>query len=341
MTRNSLFHPVVFLLAASSVMLAQQPPAANPESAPQSTPPSSGGWRVAQAPSAQDQVAQDQVAQDQVAQNQTAPVQSQDPQPTSRDAYGQAQQPNTRPPAAQAPRPAYGLPAQVTLKPGTFLTMRISQHLADNKNSVGDTFSGVLTQPVVVNGILVAPRGQMVYGRVAEAAKIKGVHRLGIEVTGITLADGTLANVHTQLMSRQGPIMPYGHQQEGAITTATADGSPAPAGATIGVLATKGHDSVIYPETLLTFQTQSAVTIETGSSSGAYRYVGPDDYSRPSTMSQTVATRPGYVYGSPYYGYPYPYYGYGWGYPYYGFGGIGFGFGYGGFGGGFRGGFRR
>lgn len=272
------------------------------------------------------------------------PAAKQDPAPVARDAYGQAQQPPAnRPPAAQPPRPAYGLPPQVTLKPGTFLTMRIGQHLADNKNSVGDTFSGVLTQPIVVNGILVAPRGQMVYGRVAEAAKVKGVHRLGIEVTGITLADGTLANVHTQLMSRQGPIMPYGHQQEGAITTATADGSAAPAGATIGVLATKGHDSVIYPETLLTFQTENAVAIETGNSSGAFRYVGPDDYSRPSTMTQTVAARPAYVYGPGYYGYPYPYYG--WGYPYYGWGPVGFGFGfggyYGGFHGGFHGGFRR
>jgi hypothetical protein len=342
MTRISLLRPVVILLAASGVILAQQPPV-DPQ---QSAPPSNGGWRrasdtpapnVAQDASAQNQSAQDQAAQNQAVQDQPAPVQPQD-QPVARDAYGQAQQPANRPPAAQAPRPAYGLPAQVTVKPGTFLTMRISQRLADNKNSVGDTFSGVLTQPVVVNGILVAPRGQMVYGRVAEADKVKGVHRLGIEVTGITLADGTQATVHTQLMSRQVPIMPYGHQQEGAITTATADGSAAPAGATIGVLATKGHDSVIYPETLLTFQTENAVTVETGNASGAFRYVGPDDYSRPSTMTQTVATRPGYAYGPGYYGYPYPYYG--WGYPYYGWGGIGFGFGFGGFGG-FRGGFRR
>lgn len=258
----------------------------------------------------------------------------------SRDAYGQAQQPcANRPPAAQPPRPAYGLPPQVTLKPGTFLTMRIGQRLEDTKNSVGDTFSGALTQPLVVNGILVAPRGQMVYGRVAEAAKVKGVHRLGIEVTGITLADGTLASVHAQLMSRQGPILPYGHQQEGAITTVTANGSAAPAGETIGVLATKGHNSVIYPETLLTFQTENAVTIETGNSSGAFRYVGPDDYARPSTMTQTVATRPAYVYGPGYYGYPYPYYGWGYPYPYWG-PVVGFGFGFGGWGG-WHGGFRR
>jgi hypothetical protein len=212
--------------------------------------------------------------------------------------------------------------------------MRITQGLASNKNAVGDTFSGALTQPIVADGIVLAQRGQMVYGRVAEADKVKGMSRLGIEITGLGLADGTQAAVHTQLISRQGPIMPYGHQQEGSITTATADGSTG----TIGVVATKGHNSVIYPGTLLTFQTSNAVTVATGNSNGAYRYVGPDDYSRQSS-TQTVATRPGYAYGPGYYGSPYPYYGWGYPYPYWG-PAIGFGFGFGGFGG-FRGGFRR
>ena len=321
MTRISL-RPVVILLAASGIVLAQQSPA-DPQSAPQST--SSAGWPRASDPAAQDQTAV-----------QAAPAQ-QDPPAASRDAYGQVQQPAAnRPPAAQPPRPAYGLPAQVTLKPGTMVTMRITQGLASNKNAAGDTFSGALTQPVVVDGIVVAQRGQMVYGRVTEADKVKGMHRLGIEVTGITLADGSQAAVRTQLMSRQGPIMPYGRRDEGNITTAVADGTtPAPGAPTVAVLATKGHDSVIYPQTLLTFQTENAVTIATGNSNGAFRYVGPDDYSRPSTMNTQVATRPAYAYGP---GYPYPYYPY-WGYPYWG-PSIGFGFGFGGFYG-FHGGFRR
>lgn len=287
----------------------------------------------APAPATQDQSAplgQQQVDQQPIDQPQDAP------QPAARDAYGQTQQPAARPPAAQPPRPAYGLPAEVTLKPGTFVSMRISQGLASNKNAVGDTFSGALTQPIVVNGIVVAQRGQMVYGKVAEAQKVKGVHRLGVELTSLTLADGSQAVVHTQLISRQGPAMPYGRRQEGVITTA-----PAGAGATagvVGVLATKGHPSIIYPETMLTFQTENAVTVATGNSSGAFRYVGPDDYSRPATMTQQVPVRPAYGYGPGYYPYS-PYYG--WGYPYYGFGPVvGFGFGWGGWGG-FRGGFRR
>jgi hypothetical protein len=321
MIRISL-RPVVLLLAASGVILAQQPPVD-----PQTAPASNAGWRRAgDAPPA--------VAQDQ--QDQSVPVVPQD-QPVSRDAYGQAQPSANRPPAAQPPRPAYGLPAEVVLKPGTFVTMRINQRLASNKNSVGDTFSGALSQPLVVNGILVAQRGQMAYGRVVEAQKLKGgMNRLGIELTSIALVDGSQVAIHTQLMSRQGPPMPYG-REEGAITTATADGTVAAPGApTIGVLATKGHASEIYPQTTLTFQTSGAVSINTSNSSGAFRYVGPDDYSRPASMTTNIATRPAYAYGAGYpYPYPYPYYGY----PYYWGPSFGFGIGFGGWG--WRGGWRR
>jgi hypothetical protein len=343
MTRIFL-RPVVLLLAASGVILAQQAPLDPPSAAPASN----AGWRQASDPPPAS------------AQDQSAPVAQQDPtQPVARDAYGQAQQPQpaVRPPAAQPPRPAYGLPPQVTLKPGAFVTVRINQGLASNKNAVGDTFSGTLTQPIVVNGIVVAQRGQMVYGKVAEAQKVKGVSRLGVELTSLTLADGSQAAVHTQLTSRQGPTTPGG-VQAGVITTTTAGGAAvgaiaaggtgAAAGAgigaaagIIGVLATRNHPSVIYPETMLTFQTENAITVNTGNSSGAFRYVGPDDYARPATqMVQQGSTsrRPAYVYGPGFYDpYYYPYYG--WGYPYYGFG-SGIGFGFGGWGG-FRGGFRR
>ena len=301
------------LLAVSAVVLAQQPPV-DPNA-----PASNSGW-----PRAGDRT-------------QSAPAPTADPAPATRDAYGQAQQPPAAPPAAQTPRPAYGIPPQVTLRQGTLFTVRINQKLADNKNSTGDTFSAALTQPVVANGIVLAQRGQMVYGRVTEAQKVKNVHRLGIEITGVTLVDGTQAPVHTLWISREGPIMPYGHQAEGAITTAPADGSAPAAGApATAVLATKGHDSVIYPGTLLTLQIESAVTVNTGNNT-AFRYVSPDDYNRPA-MNTQVASRPAYAYGPGYYGYPYPYYG--WGYPYWG-PTVGFGFGFGGLWGGWHGGWRR
>lgn len=326
MTRTSI-RPLVLLFAASGIVLAQQPPV-DPQTAPQSNP----GWRRATDP-APVPPAQDQGTPEQASQDQQAPPPVSVPDPPSRDAYGQVQQ--QQPPAAQPPRP-YGLPAQVTLKPGTFITIRVNQMLASNKSTAGDTFSGTLTQPVVVDGIVVAQRNQTVYGRVAEADKVKGMHRLGLEITGLGLADGTQAALHTTLMSRQSPVMPYGygHRDEGVITTTTADGSTPAAGSVVGVIATKGHNSEVYPGTLLTFQTESPVAIATSNSS-AYRYVGPDDYSPRNGATQTVATRPTYAYGPGYY--PYPYWG---AYPYWG--PVGFGFGFGGWGwGGFRGGFRR
>jgi hypothetical protein len=319
---------VVFLLAASGVLLAQQPPVD-----PQTAPTSNGGWRQMTDPAPAAASSQDQ----------SPAVDAQDPsQPVARDGFGQAQpqQPAARPPAAQAPRPAYGLPPQVTLKQGTLVTLRINQQLASNHNAAGDTFTGSLTQPVVVDGIVVAQRGQMVTGRVVEADKVKGVSRLGIQLTGLTLADGSQAAVQTQLVSRQGLIMPGRQREDGVITTAPAGGSapaaPAAGGTgALAVLATHGHPSVIYPETTLTFQTESAVTINTGNSTGAFRYVGPDDYPK-TQITQQVPARPAYGYGYAA-GYPYPYYPYYYPYwgPYWG-GGVFIGGGFG-----FRGGFRR
>jgi hypothetical protein len=212
------------------------------------------------------------------------------------------------------------------MKAGTFVTVRINEMLASNKNQPGDSFSGVLEQPIVVDGVVVAQRGQIIYGRVSQADKVKGVSHLGVELTGVTLADGEQVAVHSQLISRQGGMTPRG-AQAGTIIGTTALGTVvggavgrgqgaaigAGAGATagiIGVLTTRNHPSVIYPETALTFQIQSPLTIATGNAPAAFRYVGPEDYNHPAT--QRTVQRPGYSYYgySPYY---YPYYPYYWG----------------------------
>ncbi|MGA3016046.1 MAG: hypothetical protein ABSF62_02925 [Bryobacteraceae bacterium] len=237
------------------------------------------------------------------------------------DAYGQPQRTAGAPAAA---RPAYGLPQQVTMKAGTFVTVRINEMLASNKNQAGDSFSGTLAQPVIVGGVVVAQRGQAIYGRVSLAEKVKGVSHLGVELTGLTLADGEQVSVHSQLISRQGGMIPPG--QAGSIATG-------------GVLATHSHPSILYPGTATTFQIQSALAIATGNAPQAFRFAGPEDYNGPSTQvaqRSAVVQRPGYngsyPYGySPYY---YPYYPYYWGPSMYvgGFWGGGFRFG---------GGFRR
>ena len=47
----------------------------------------------------------------------------------------------------------------------------MNQALSSDRNQEGDIFTATLTQPVVVNGVVVAQRGQTVMGRVAEATR--------------------------------------------------------------------------------------------------------------------------------------------------------------------------
>lgn len=269
------------------------------------------------------------------------------------DAYGQPQRTAGAPAAT---RPAYGLPQQVTMKAGTFITVRINQMLASNKNQAGDSFSGTLAQPIVVDGVVIAQRGQTIYGRVAQADKVKGVSHLGVELTGITLADGEQVSVHSQLISREGGMTPRG-AQAGAIVGTTGVGAviggaagggqgagigagAGAAAAIAGVLATRNHPSILYPETALTFQIQNPLTIATGNAPQAFRFVGPEDYPSAPVTQRVTVQRPGY-YSPYYYGYSpyyYPYYPYYWGPSLY-FGGF-WGGGWGRFGG-FRGGFGR
>jgi hypothetical protein len=92
----------------------------------------------------------------------------------------------------------------------------------------------------------------------------------------------------------------------------------------IGVILTLNPPTEIYPESVLTFQTTSPVTISAVNAPQAFRYVGPDEYDRPymaqsAPPQQPVLVRrpapyPAYpapyaAYPPPYAPYPYPYYG--------------------------------
>lgn len=326
--------------------------------------PQTGGWRRAgdpvPPPPANAPVAQSQTPQP------DGPVMEQDPtQPVARsDAYGQPQQPpmNQQPPMSQPPMgqppmgqgqmrndrppaavPHYGLPSNVTVRPGTFITVRVNQTLSSDHNQQGDVFSASLVQPIVVDGIVVAQRGQTVMGRVAEATKAgraQGTSHLALQLTALTLADGTQANVQSQLVNRNGQTS-VGNDV-GTVATTTAVGAAigaaadwgrgaaigAGAGAAAGlagVLLTRGHPTVVYPESVLTFRIDNAIPVDLTRASAAFRYVGPEEYDRP--VQTTVQRRPPPAYGAPYpYYYGGPYY-YPYGYPYGSFWGPSFGFG--------------
>ncbi len=270
------------------------------------------------------------------------------------------QQPNYRPQPNYGQQANYGqqqpnyyqpppVPAQVNVPAGTFLTVRVNQMLSSDKNQPGDAFSATLVEPVVANGIVIAEPGQTIGGRVAEAKKagrMEGVARLGVELTSLSLVDGQQIPIHSQLVSRKGDTSVG--RDAGAIVGTTALGAAVGAAAgwgtgaaigagaglvagTVGVLLTRGHPSVIYPEQILTFRLDAPLAISTTNSPQAFRYVEPGEYDRPQQSygpgpGAYAANRP---VAAPYYGYGYgyPYYAYGWGYPYYWGPTVGFYFG--------------
>src|ERR1019366_4680082 len=155
------------LFTGTALLLAQDPQTGGwrrwndppPAPAPQAQPP---------APDVQDQDPSQPVARtDSYGQPQQPQQQQQQPQQQQQQPQ-QQQQRNDRPPAAV---PHYGLPSALTIKPGTFVTVRVEQELSSDRNQQGDVFNASLAQPIVVDGVVVAQRGQTVMGRVAEAMK--------------------------------------------------------------------------------------------------------------------------------------------------------------------------
>ena len=227
----------------------------------------------------------------------------------------------------------------LTIRPGTILTVRLNQRLSSDHSQVGDIFSATLTQPVIVQGIVVAKRGQTVAGHVVEAkkaGKVSGVSHLGIALTTLTLVDGQNVPIQSQLLVRKGPTSVGRDAAAVAATTGlgaaigaaagwgkgAAIGAAAGAAAgTIGVLLTRGYPTVVEPETLLTFQVTAPVTIETDRAPQAFRFVDSVDYPQEPAQPEPAPVYPApapptypypyYVYyAPPYYPYYYPYYGY-------------------------------
>jgi hypothetical protein len=219
----------------------------------------------------------------------------------------------------------------------------MNQGLSTDHNQAGDPFTAVLMQPLVADGVVVAQAGQMVYGRVSTIEKQSSSHpsRMGLQLTSTTLADGTQTPLQSQVVGRQGGSTP-GAVQAGTVATTTGVGAAigaaagwgtgaaigAGAGAMagiIGVLLTRNHPTVVYPESVLTFELTAPMTVSTTNAPQAFRFVGPEDFQR----AQALQSRPGppaygpRSYPSAYpYPYPYPYWGgfywgpgfaYGWG----------------------------
>jgi hypothetical protein len=230
---------------------------------------------------------------------------------------------------------AQPIPPRLTIKAGTYVTVRLNEILSSDRSMVGDAFTATLTKPIVVDGVVVAQRGQNVTGRVTEAKKagrVAGTSRLGIQLVELPVVDGQQLPIQSELLTRNGTTSTG--RDVGAVAATTGVGAAIGAGVNggvgagvgagaglivglAGVLLTRGNPTIVYPETMLTFRVNQDITVSTERSTQAFRYVQPSDYSQPTPAMVRRPGPPGaYGYASGYapYGYPYPYYGY----PYWG-----------------------
>jgi hypothetical protein len=251
----------------------------------------------------------------------------------------QAGQPGAPPPGQ--PPANFGIPSRLTIPAGKFINVRVDQPLSSDRNQQGDYFSATLVDPIVVDGIVVAQRGQRVSGRVVEVDKggrVSGVARLGLQITELTAVDGQQLPVQTQFTSRNAPStvgrdagVVAGTTALGAVIGAAAGwgrgaaiGAGAGAAAGIaGVLLSRGAPAIVFPETPLTFRIQQAVNVNTERAPQAFQPVSPYEYQQQPVL-QTGPVGPGprpgpYPYYAAPYPAPYPYpYAYAYPYPYWG-----------------------
>ncbi len=268
------------------------------------------------------------VAQSNLEQGQVAPGQ-QTPPP----AYSTNQQPQTQqyPPQYGPQQPRYDAqrgPIELTVAPGTWITVRMNEPISSDRAQPGDAFLGTLAQPIVANGLVVARRGQTVQGRVTDvlrAGRVRGTSRLGVQITEVSLVDGQQIPVNTQFIERHGDTSVA--EDLGAIGITSGIGAAigavagggwgagigALAGAavgTTGILSSRGRETVLFPEQVLTFRLEAPVHIAS-QASGAFQPGSAADYERPTRLAQGPSlARPAYplysayppYYASPYYG---------------------------------------
>jgi hypothetical protein len=275
----------------------EQPPPTQQQAQQQSQQPGQQADRppqTSQQPPAQDRQAPPAPAP----QDNNRPPMSRDRVPQNARQYGQQNPPSPNgAPSPNGPNDDYAPPpVLLTIPAGTVVIVRINEPLSSERNQIGDQFTGTLQQPIVVNGWIVARRGQVVMGQVKsvkKAGRVKGVSQLGVELTDMTLVDGEQAPVLTELWKGSGGTSHgadaasiAGGSALGAIIGSAADwgrgaaiGAGAGAAAGIGaVLLTRGRPTILEPESQLTFRLVDPVKVDTTHSQQAFLPVSQEDF---------------------------------------------------------------
>lgn len=169
----------------------------------------------------------------------------------------------------------------VTVPEGTPIHVRLNNSLSSNQNRPGDEFTATVSEPVVVDGKTVIPKGANASGRVEDAresGRLSGVARLRIALTSVEV-NGTSYDVDTTGSGRRGGNHKKrnwysigGGAAGGALIGGLAGGGkgvliggPLGAGAGLTYALLTGRKDVRIPaETPLTFELTQPVKIKAG-----------------------------------------------------------------------------
>ncbi len=183
------------------------------------------------------------------------------------------------PPAPPQPPPAAAAQgSMITIPVGTVIEVRMIDSVDSSTNQVGDQFHASLEKDLVVNSVVVAPKGADAYGKleqVQSAGKIQGQSQLQLGLTGIRI-NGMIVPIATgdydvagASRGQQSAVRIGGGAVLGAVIGAIAGGGKgAAAGAAIGggagtavQVLTKGQQVRVPSETVLDFTLQTTFSV--------------------------------------------------------------------------------
>ena len=199
-------------------------------------------------------------------------------QPVPYEPPPQAVPPQPEPQAAPEPPP----PAPhrtASLPAGMTIAVRLNESLSSERAIAGDTFNASLSEPLVVDGLVIAERGAWARGRIIgtqRAGRVSGTSSLDLELTIVETSDGQKVEISTVPWTKRGDTS-YGADAAkvgggavlGAIIGAAAGGGKgaaigAGAGGILGAgaaAASRGKPVNVPSETVIRFRLASRVTI--------------------------------------------------------------------------------
>jgi len=181
-------------------------------------------------------------------------------------------------PATAAVAPPPPAPKPVTVPAGTPIVIRTTAALSTKEAKNGDRFQATLAEPLVVDGVTLAPKGAEVEGVIVESdpgGRVKGVAQLSIALRSIRTASGNV-EIQTDAHVAQAKSSVKKDVTRGAIMTGVGaaigaiagGGKGAAVGAGVGAgagtataMATRGEPATIPAESVLTFRLKSPVTV--------------------------------------------------------------------------------